>query len=185
MESAEYDPVKVFEDVFVHDKKRLKRWLGFAAKYLDLYGNKVFERHWTPTDIIQEVVTRILEGKRKYDPDRYKNFDQFVFWTIRSIISKKFKTRKIVVPVESFEDSDNSNKGVNLAEHKYKTEDNFILEDFEFKTKFEKCYQQILDKDEEAALVLLCWKDEMTNQEIAKELGMEISKVEAAKKRIR
>ena len=185
MESAEYDPIKVFEDVFTRDKKRLKRWMNVASRYLDLYGNKVFERHWTPVDILQEVVTRVLEGNRKYNPEKYKNFDQFIFWTIKSIVYDEVKKRRAVVPSEKYTKTGDGGEFVNLLEQKHKTDGDYIQEDCHYKTEFEKFYQQILDKDDDAALVLLCWKDEMTNQEIASELGMDVSEVEAAKKRIR
>ena len=55
-------------------------------KWLELYGKEKYERHWTPEDIIKEVIARVLEGKRNYDPDKYKSVDDFIFKTMKSII---------------------------------------------------------------------------------------------------
>lgn len=183
MESAEHDIIKVFEDVCTWDKVRRRNWINVASRWLDIYGNRIFERHWTPEDTIKEVMARVLEGKRKYDPKKCKNIDQFVYWTIRSIIDDELGTRRSVIPMEKFIDTEDGGDFKNLYEQKHKTEDDYIQKDFEVKEKLEKCYQQLLE-DEEAAIVFLYWKDGMTSQDIADELGMEKSKVEAAKKRI-
>lgn len=184
MESAEHDLIKTFEDVITWDKKRLKDWTSVAAKWLDIYGNKIFERHWTPEDIIKEVITRVLEGKRKYNPNKYKSIDDFIFRTMKSIIFDEVKKRRAVAPMEKFVDTEEGGQYINLYEKEHKTENDFIQKDFEIQEKLEKCYQQLLN-DDDTALVFLYWKDGMTSQDIADELGIEKSKVEAAKKRIR
>lgn len=184
MESADHELIKAFEDVITWDKKRLKDWISVAAKWLDIYGNKIFERHWTPEDIIKEVMARVLEGKRKYNPEKYKSVDHFMHLTIKSIVDDELKARRSVVPMEKFADSEDGGDFKNLYEQKHKTENDFIQKDFEIQEKLEKCYQQLLN-DDDTALVFLYWKDGMTSQDIADELGIEKSKVEAAKKRIR
>ncbi len=185
MESSEHDIIKVFQDVCTWDKVRRRNWINVASRWLDIYGNKIFERHWTPEDIIKEVITRVLEGKRKYNPQNYKNIDHFIYWTIRSIIDDELGTRRSVIPMEKFIDSEEGGDFKNLYEQKYKTENDFIQKEFEIRQKLEKCYQIILEKDEDAALVLLCWKEGMTTQDIAEYLGIKKSEVEAAKKKIR
>lgn len=184
MESAEHDLIKVFEDAFTSNKSRLKKWITYAAKLLDIYSNGKYERHWTPEDIIKEVITRVLEGKRKYNPDKYKSVDDFIFKTIRSLVDDEFSSRRTVLPIEKYVDSKDGGEFVNQYEEKHKTENDTIQKNFEIEEKLEECYQRLLENEDDA-LVFLEWKLGSTSKDIADGLGLELSAVESAKKRIR
>ena len=184
MSSGNQEIIKVFEEAFTKDKSRLEKWTVVAQKYIDYYGKKRFERHWTAEDILKEVVTRVLEGKRNYNPDVYKGADDFIYKTIKSIVEDEFRNRNKVTSTDKFVENDEGGEYVNIYENNYKTEVDTIEKNYEIEEKLTRSYNQLLE-DEDAALVFLCWKQGSTSQDIADELGTELSKVESAKKRIR
>ena len=184
MISGNQEIIKVFEEAFTKDKSRLKKWATVAQRYIDFYGKKRFERHWTAEDILKEVITRVLEGKRNYNPEVYKVVDEFIYKTIQSIVWDEFRNRNKVTPAEKYIENDDGGEFVNIYENKHRTENDKIQKDYEIKEQLTTSYNQLLE-DDDAALVFLCWKQGSTSQDIADELGTELSKVESAKKRIR
>jgi RNA polymerase sigma factor (sigma-70 family) len=184
LSSGNKEIIKVFVEAFTKDKSRLKKWAAVAQKYIDLYGKKRFERHWTAEDILKEVITRVLEEKRNYNPEAYKDVDDFIYKTIQSIVWDEFRNRNKVTSSEKYIENDDGGEFVNIYENKHRTENDTIEKDFEIKEQLTTSYNQLLE-DEDAALVFLCWKQGSTSQDIADELGIKLSNVESAKKRIR
>jgi RNA polymerase sigma factor (sigma-70 family) len=178
------NPFEIFEYVLKHDKDRLGKWLAVAQRWIDFYGEKKFERHWTAEDIIQEMIIKILGNVRAYDPNNYEDFDKFVYLTIRSIVENKVGSRKKIVPSEKIIQTKDGDEFINKYEKSYKTRPDQIMKDYEINEKLEYCYNKLMD-DTEAALVFLEWKEGNTSKDIAEALGMSIKEVEAAKKRIR
>lgn len=183
MSSSYYSAIEKIELALTVKKNHFKKWLVVADRYLKYYSNGKYERHLTAEDVVQELITKILEGKRNWNPEKQPDFDQFMFLNIRSIVEGKFRARNKVESVEDFY-PDNSETGV-----KHNFNKNLIAENedpadaIDRNDKIEECYNEILD-DEDAALVFLEWKKGKTSRQIAEELGMEVAEVERCKKRI-
>ena len=177
---------KIFEEIELAygDKERVKKWLVVADRYLKSYNNDKFERHWTAEDIVNEVITKTLENKRKWIPKNVPDLDKFIFMTIRSVVDDKLGNRdKVLPPTEKIYAGDDD-KEIDLIENNNKTDKDYILHDIERTEKFEKCYNELLE-DDDCALVFLEWKEGKTSKDIAVSLGISVEEVERIKKRIR
>ena len=176
--------LKEIERAYTTEKIRLKSWLNVAGKYLVCYGQNSFECHLTAEDIVQELITKILEGERNWDPERVPDFDQFIFRNIQSIIEGKLRARNIVESVEVFEPKAKEGKVYKgIREGQY--ENNiYACELIDINDKLERCYNK-LSEDDECGLVLIEWHAGKTSIEIADSLGLEVHEVENIKKRIR
>jgi len=179
-------PDVIFEEIekAYKDKKRIKRWIVVADRYLKSYGNDRFERHWKAEDIVQELITLILEGKRNWNPEKAPDLDQYIYLNILSIIDGKLRNRKIVLPPKAMVVSKDGEKEIDLIETHHKTDKDYITAELERSEKLEACYNKLL-KDEDAALVFLEWKLTDKTKDIAESLGITDLEVEKHKKRIR
>lgn len=176
--------VNVFEEAYTSDSKRLRRWLYAASISLKYYGKGIYERCWEPEDIVNEAVVRVLEGKRNYNRDAYRSFDDFMYQTINSIVEVMFRKRSCVISSDLFEERDEAGESVNLFEMIMCNGKDDIYRNYESAEKIEFCFKK-LSEDREATSVFAEWGKGMKSSEIAKELGIEVASVESAKKRIR
>jgi RNA polymerase sigma factor (sigma-70 family) len=184
--NANQEIIDAFKEAFSTDKSRLKRWTTVAQRYLNLYGRNKYERHWEAEDILKELIAKIIEGKRNYDPEKYKNADDFIFKSIRSIVDDELRNRN---KVKSYDKCTGTNEDgersyTNILEKRYKTDKDTVHDEYIIEEQLENCYQLLLE-DEEAALVFLEWQKGLKSCEIAESLGLELKEVEQAKKRIR
>ena len=179
-------PDVIFEEIekAYKNKDRVKKWVTVADRYLKSYGNGRFERHWTAEDIVNEVITKLLEGDRKIEPGDLHKLDRFIYMDIRSIIDGKFRNRKVVLPPKAMVVSKDGEKEIDLIETHHKTDKDYIILELERSEKLETCYNKLL-KDEDAALVFLEWKLTDKTKDIAESLGITDLEVEKHKKRIR
>ena len=177
---------KIFEEIenAYNDKRRVKKWLAVADRYLKSYGNDIFERHWEGKDIVMELITLLLEDERHYNPDKYKNFDQFVYSSIQSITEGKLKSRQRVLPQKTKVQARHGEQEIDLIEINNKSDKDYILNDIERTEKLEKCYNRLLE-DDDCTLVFLEWKEGNSSKDIAHSLGIAVEEVERIKKRIR
>jgi len=179
-------PDVIFEEIekAYKNKDRVKKWVTVADRYLKSYGNGRFERHWTAEDIVNEVITKILEGVRNIEPSELHKLDKYICLDIRSVIDGKFRSRKIVLPPKRKIANKEGEKEIDLIENNYTTEKDYIQYGLERKENLEKCYKELMN-DEDAALVFLEWKEGKKSQEIADSLGIPVIEVGKIKKRIR
>jgi RNA polymerase sigma factor (sigma-70 family) len=184
--NANQEIIDAFKEAFSTDKNRLKRWTAVAERYLDLYGRNKYERHWEAEDILKELITKIIEGKRNYDPEKYKNADDFIFKSIRSIVDDELRNKNRVKSYDKYTgtDEDGDRSYTYILEKRYKSDKDAVHNEYIIEEQFESCYQLLLE-DEEAALVFLEWQQGLKSCEIAESLGLELKEVEQAKKRIR
>jgi RNA polymerase sigma factor (sigma-70 family) len=177
---------KIFEEIksAYKDRKRVRRWLVVADRYLKSYNNDKFERHWTAEDIVNEVITKTLENKRKWIPEKVPDLDKFIFTTIRSVVDDKVGDRNRVLPQKEKVQARRGDFENDLIEINNKTDKDYILHDIERIEIFEKCYNELLE-DDDCAIVFLEWKEGKTSKDIAVSLGISVEEVERIKKRIR
>lgn len=186
MTNANQEIIDAFKEAFSTNKKRLERWTAVAQRYLDLYSKNKFERHWEAEDILMELIAKIMEGVRNYNPDKYKNADDFIYKSIRSIIDDELGNKNRVESFDKYEGEgiDGERTFTNTVEKRHKTDKDEIHLNYIIKEKLESAYEKLLG-DEDAALVFLDWRKGLTSSEISESLGLELKEVEQAKKRIR
>lgn len=186
MTNANQEIIDAFKEAFSTNKKRLERWTAVAQRYLDLYSKNKFERHWEAEDILMELIAKIMEGVRNYNPDKYKNADDFIYKSIRSIIDDELGNKNRVESFDKYEGEgiDGERTFTNTVEIRHKTDKDEIHLNYIIKEKLESAYEKLLG-DEDAALVFLEWQKGLTSSEISESLGLELKEVEQAKKRIR
>jgi RNA polymerase sigma factor (sigma-70 family) len=164
--------------------KALKGWLVVADRYLKFYSKGIYERHWTAEDIVYELIERILAGERKWDSERVPDFNKFMYSNIRSIVAGKLKSRQIVETVDNYYPDVKESRVKKVLPRGLTADNPEIWRDIETYDKIEISYNKLLE-DEDAALVLLYWKEGNTSKKIAESLGISVIEVERIKKRIR
>jgi len=177
---------KIFEEIenAYKDKSRIKNWLVVADRYLKSYRNDKFERHWRAEDIVMELIGKILDGTRVWDPEKCADLDNFIYMNTRSIVDGKFKNRDKVLPQKVNASTRYGDRETDLIETNHKTDKYYILHEIELKEKLENCYKQLSD-DDDCAIVFLEWKEGKTTREISESLGITVEEVERIKKRLR
>lgn len=130
-------------------------------------------------DFLQEAITRFLNEKRKWNPDKVKLLP-FLIGVIKSIISH-YLTSAYNVKRSKIEISDESSD--KFIKSKRNTESNTlkILE----RKDIEEYLLDHTKNDEEMQYVLLCIFDGDKRSEISEELNFPLNKVDNILKRIR
>ena len=178
-------PLDILEELGKDWDALYPRLLRFSRKHINIlqyYG----EKEWNEEDLVTEAIDRALQGKRKWNPEAYKNVKTFLYGVIKSLVSdriehlRKFSGHRLVA--------------VNDDEKDY-FDENFQAKE---NSPEEKCLEkQVLDKilsflfeqfesDDNAFEILACFSYETYKpSEIAAETGLSISEVDAVKKRIK
>jgi len=176
--------ISEIENAFTCNKNRSKSWINVAGKYLKYYSSDKYENHYQPDDIVMELIDKILNGRRNWDPDRVPDFDQFIYMNIRSLVEGKFRNRNIVESVPVFEPSAKAGKVYKgLQDDQYEKEPEYE-QLIDHNDKLSKCYD-ILSSDEECGVVFLEMLNGSTSIQIAKYIGTDVAEVEKIKKRIK
>lgn len=176
--------IKEIEDAFSIQLKRSKSWINVADKYLKFYRTNGSENHYTSEDIVMELIDKILSGERNWDPERVPDFDQYMFQNIQSLVEGKFRKRKVVESVESFEPVAKTNKTFKgLLPGQY-VEDHDVGDLIDINERLEKCYNDLCD-DDECGVVFLEMLKGKSSIEIAEYLYSDVAEIERIKKRIR
>lgn len=167
----------------------LKKWATVADRYLKFMTKEIYERHFEAEDIIQEFNLRVLSKTRNWNPEEEPDFNQFAYSSFKSIIEGLVSARKIVEPeVQTVFNNESDEEQVSIYD-KIGTDKDIILSNIEINEKLERMFKKVLgdptNPDDECGLVLLLWKEGLSNKDIAEYFNNDIRKVENIKKRIR
>ncbi len=176
---------EIFEEIEDDD---IKRWIGFADKRLLLKFPRGKQCAYSAVDVVKEVITDVLGGNRNWDIKKVPNINTFMFNQIRSKIWNIVRKRKRIVDLTSIKkrkkEDEDTDPASDFIDNNYCTEKDEILTDFENKDLVKKCYE-VVQEDDEAYLVLCDMHKDMTNKEIAEDLGVTVEEVLKIKKRIK
>lgn len=130
-------------------------------------------------DFVQEAITKVIEGKRKWDPQKNPNFIKFLLGVISSIINNH--TRKLISKshsdIEAKTEIDFWNNILSVDR---------IVERLELKELEEYIYNQLEEDDEELALLLMYQLDGYEPQDLHEMLEYDrIEDVYNANKRLK
>jgi DNA-directed RNA polymerase specialized sigma24 family protein len=176
---------QLFSEVFRKKDYRLRLWISKAEFQLRLRTKNLIVRYHTGEDIIQEIVTGLLCGRIHWDQEQVPNLNTFMHNQIRSHISNLLRKEKCTLilsrslsarlPVyPRYVDADNTE-----AES---------LEDILMQMDLKELKPLLLERLKDDIIAYFVF-EEITggslNHEIAGTLGIKISEVVNAKKRIR
>jgi RNA polymerase sigma factor (sigma-70 family) len=174
--------IKVFQNAFNDPSKPYEAWLEHADRLIKIKLNGRASQPYKAEDIINEIIEKVIDGKRSWDMDRVPDINKFMFMQILSVVDNKYKKEKNLISSEVYNSEDESfyyrddyTSILNLDEI-YKRQD--IME------AFSRCYNE-LETDTEMGLVFLAWKEGKESKEIAEEFGLTVKQVEAIKQKIR
>jgi len=143
----------------------------------------------SPEDIVQETVSRFLEGKRKWNPSRVTLFD-FLVGVARSLIShhhelKETQSRETRVLVHTnVPEDDTPGTRRQEAVDSARTPEEAIIPLDTLNKAFKRLYEKA-GEEEDYNLVLMCIEDGITKSaEIAGETGLDVLRVYAVKRRV-
>ena len=140
-------------------------------------------------DVVQDVLTSIIELRRKWYRDSVPDFHKFVRLAILSHIRNESKKKQNIKTTELFDEDGNlGQESIQMILTEYTRED---TRDTDFKTNMDAILQQCKDqlkKDDDVCAVFVL--DEIcngmtSNIKIAGTIGVDVRDVENAKKRIK
>ncbi len=175
-----------FEKILQEHPEKYNGWIFFADLLMNFFLHEVKNHCFTAEDIVHELITKIIEGKRKWNREKYPALDIYMKMCIKSDILNlynKNKRRKTDCSYE-FENSDDEENADNsffdsIESNTYADP----LKEYTEKERIEMINKKLEDDEE-------CWCvfDEMLkgnkNQEIAIILGLSVNEVVNIKKRI-
>ena len=181
MEKEFQEIADLFEGELKSKNGNLEIWLAYTHKLLKLYLNGGAEKLYEPQDVIHEIITRTLEGTRKWDREKVPCLNTYMAMQIKSVVWNIAKKEKRMIPGSSI-------AGDELSEAEFwDSKQHLTLEEIESnadtKELLEKCYE-ILEEDTECSLVFIEMTAGNKNEEIAKKLGIKTSDVTNIKKRL-
>ena len=164
----------------------LDRLCYFTLKHIRLYFYCDNIKSATANDVVSEVITKVLAGKRKWDKNKFPQIDNFLRMAILSYIRNEAKRKDIVSKSETINNDEYDWEGdpgyyrkcieEDFRNKLFAAESNLLIENFIGN----------FNKDELAVKILrlaLAGIDQQT--EIAKHLNIDIKEVYKAFKRIR
>lgn len=160
-----------------------EKMLVYADKLIKIFLNGKSKIKVEAGDIVHSVIIKLFNGKRKWDFEKYPDFNVYMFMLIKSEICNIARYERKFVDINDcgecdenvFEEFIDRNKNLTLDE---------ILSDKDAEELKQRCLK-MLSGDEDAAIVFLECIEGGSNKEIAGRLGVKILFVENAKKRIR
>ncbi len=163
--------------------KLAKKYQWQSGNPSDLAGGK------KPEDIAYDAIRKVLDGTRDWNPDKYPNLLIHLQYIVRSDMGHLFQsytnqkstrssdieTKESDTPESQYITSVQKNPGDELISKEQK-----ILED----TLKEKLYKEV-NGDDELEMILLLIDDGIGKPEIiAREMGIEVSKVNTLKRKL-
>ena len=137
----------------------------------------------TAPDIVCEAIEKTLNGERTWDQDKYPDFLKFLAYSvIKSLVDSSLKkVKKQLNPISDLiqYDKDGYANGPEII-NKQNIESTIIAKESE-----NQLIQLISTDDPEASLILNLMLEGKSNLQIASDLGIDIQRVEAAKKRVK
>jgi len=185
--ASKEEVLAALEDAYTNTTGFHERILHFALNKIRLYFHDSTFRSVTAEDVVQDVLTSIIEQRRKWYRDTFPDFHKFVRMAILSHIRNETKKKGNLETTELLDQNGNlGQEGIQMILREYAGQD--VAEtDFrqDMEVIFRQCRDQLKD-DVYATFVLeeIC-NGLTSNIKIAETLGVEVHDVENAKKRIK
>ena len=153
-------------ELLLRDRRTFNQLLHAAQNNLGKY-----ELHhlYSPQDIFNMVVLKLLTGERVWDKVKYPDINKYLFVVIVSQVRNISKTEKPTIRLKYDDSSSGDDPGM------------FGIDDKEF---IENCLSKLRHEKELQAIFLEFTKG-AKNRDVVKSLTLDIRTVESAKKRIR
>ena len=142
-----------------------EKWLFSAHKQLQNYHLHSCEN---AEDVVHTLYVKLMDGRRKWDKDKYPDFIIFFFMLIKSHIRNLAETEKEEVELDD------------PVEKLFRNYRSSLGQPSEFK---ELCLKKLGD-DENLRKIFYAFADGLANREVAKDLNLNIRIVQNTKKRI-
>ena len=157
--------------------------LNYADKLLHLFLIGRIKIKYDAGDIVHSIIEKLYIGSRKWDYEKYPDFKRYFYLLIKSEISNLAKYEEKFAEID-----DGTEEGEDRVEEFLDFARNLSLEEIlsgqDAKELKERCLK-LLDGDDDAVLVFLESLEGNGNAGIAESLGVELSLVENAKKRMK
>lgn len=168
-----------------------KIWLSYTLKLMHCSFSSKDLRRINANDILSGITEKLLDGRRKWDSEKYPDFYKFMFLVIKSEVSNLAKQKDKLVYNYFEKISDRADELERRSEFdflsKYELRQKNEIADNEINDKkfslVDACNDVLHGQDE--ALVFECILDEMKPRHIAEILNWEVSKVNVIMKRIK
>ena len=168
-----------------------KRLIYFTLKHIRLYFHSDSFRGIAADDVVNTVIEKTINLKRKWYRDKITDFSQFLRFSILSYIRNERKRKEANEPIDNsdelydWEGVFREERFIDLVRETLRqdfAEENFALN---FEMLLDKCYSAF-EKDENTFFVFDARLDgEKSNVKIADDLKIEVKDVENALKRIK
>jgi RNA polymerase sigma factor (sigma-70 family) len=179
--------IKVFESAINNNDGTYEKWLAVADIWLNNFLTGKLKNKYQAKDIVHDLFIKLCDGKRKWDKDKYPDFVIYFFMLIKSQVWNLAKyEEKLVNATENYYEEDNEengNTGLIIDNVNFLGLDE-ILSGADERELYKLCLEKLND-DEDGCIIFMEAAEGKPNQEIAKELGVEIRFVENAKKRVK
>ncbi len=183
--------IKALEDAYKNIPNFHKRLIYFSLKYIRIYFNSSSFRGLAADDVVNIVIEKVINLKRKWYRNKIADLSQFLRFSILSFIRNEKKRKDANEPIDNSEevygtDGDlREEKFIDLVRETLRQDlidKNFAVN---FESLIDKCYTAF-EKDYEAFFVFDARLDgETSNIKIAGDLKIEVKEVENALKRIK
>ena len=175
------------EDAYTNTTGFHERLLHFALGKIRLYFDAPSFHSPTAEDVVQDVLTSIIELRRKWHRDTFPDFHKFVRLAILSHIRNENKKKRNLETTELLDQDGNlGQESIRMILREYVRQD---AAETDYRENMEVLFQQCRDElkdDVYATFVLeeIC-NGLTSNIKIAETLGVGVRDVENAKKRIK
>lgn len=163
-----------------------KKWLSFTVWQMKICFNRTKLQRFSAEDLIEDVIEKLIDGKRKWDKDKYPDLNKFMYRLICSHVKNLAKKKERHVYDYNFGEHDCPNDEVGKNTSRAKTSEQIFDYVEEDQGKFhltDACFDA-LEKDRECQKVFHLLIDGKKNRQIADELKMKTSDIVNIKKRI-
>jgi RNA polymerase sigma factor (sigma-70 family) len=187
MHATKEEVAEALENAYRNISNFHKRLLFFALSKIRYYFHTNSFQNYTAADVVQETLVKIIGLKKKWYPAHIPDFHKFVRFAILSFIRNERKKKEKIKTVDLYDENGSfAEENIKDLLKEYARED-FVEKLFrdDLETVFEKCLNE-LEHDVYAHFVLEERLESVrSNIAIADKLGIEVSEVEKARKRIR
>jgi RNA polymerase sigma factor (sigma-70 family) len=177
--------IQKFITIFTDRSKCYEVWLKFADHLLTKYFSGKRGRAYKAEDIVQEVIVKVIEGKRKWDFAELPDLSQFMLMNIKSFIHNLYKKERHHDYIEDITCYDDDGEMETITIQGCISPENIAI-NYELMEGVKLSYDKLeADEEYECLKVLELMRFEYKNSEIAEELEIRTSDVVNIKKRIR
>jgi hypothetical protein len=83
-----------FRDAFSDPAKHYEGWLAQADRLIKIKLNGRASQPNKAQDIVNEIIEKVINGKRTWDMDRVPDINKFMYMQIRSVADNKLNKEK-------------------------------------------------------------------------------------------